>query len=379
MAKGTAGRAVRVGLVGTSWWADAMYLPALADHPKGAITAICGRDLGRARAAADRWSIPQVFTDWQQMLDSGEIDAVIISSTNDTHAPITLAALDRGLAVLCEKPISVDLDEARQMATASLAAATVTMVPFTYRWMPVSQYVKRLIDDGYVGRPYHLNMRYYTGFARDGKYAWRFDETVPGSGLLGDLGTHWVDMARWFLGEVTAISATVSRFVPREPRPDGTTYPTTEDSAVIMARFASGALAVLQTSAVCWEGTSFGQTHHIDLHGSEGTIYGFNDWDHVQEVKGVRAGESGAAHPLEIPDDIWGGAPRAPVHDTYRHTFRKTEAMTRAWVTAIAEGRPIEPDIPTGARVQELIALAQQSATTGGVWIDAPVAGTAAS
>ena len=80
------------------------------------------------------------------------------------------------------------------------------MVPFTYRFMPTNQFVKQLITDGYVGRPYHLSMRYFAGYARDGAYAWRFDEEKAGSGILGDLGSHWLDMARWFLGEVTEVS-----------------------------------------------------------------------------------------------------------------------------------------------------------------------------
>ncbi|MEP6660754.1 MAG: Gfo/Idh/MocA family oxidoreductase [Acidimicrobiales bacterium] len=363
---------VRVGIVGTSWWSDAMYFPALVSHPIGRFTAVCGRDKERTRAAATRWNVPHAFTDWKAMLDSDEIDAVIVASTNETHFPITMAALERRLPVLCEKPIGLNAAEADEMATAARAAQVTTMVPFTYRWMPSNQYVKRLLDEGYVGRPYHLNMRYYAGYARAGGYAWRFDNEKAGAGILGDLGAHWLDMARWFLGEITAVSATTGRFVTRGPRPDGTDYPRGEDSAVLMARFESGALAILQTSAVCWEGTAFGQTHLLDLHGSEGTLYATNDWDHVQEVRGVKAGEKGPAHALDIPDALWAGAPRAPVHDTYRHIFRRTEAMTRGWVTAIAEGRFVEPDLTTGARVQQLIGAGLASVAGGGQWQQVP-------
>ncbi len=83
--------------------------------------------------------------------------------------------------------------------------------------MPTNQFVKKLIVDGYVGRPYQLSMRYFTGYARDGAYAWRFDEAEAGSGILGDLGSHWLDMSRWFLGEIVAISAHRDCFVPRAP------------------------------------------------------------------------------------------------------------------------------------------------------------------
>lgn len=360
--------AVRVGLVGTSWWAEAMYLPALADHSVGRFTAVCGRDLDRAQKVADEWSIPTVYNDWMAMIDSNELDAIIVASPNDTHYEITMAALDRGLPVLCEKPLGMNVAEAQKMAETARQAGTITMVPFTYRNMPTNRFVKQLIEDGYVGQPYHLSMRYFAGYARDGSYAWRFDEDKAGSGIIGDLGSHWLDMASWFLGEVTAVSASRDCFVDRAPRPDGSAYTQLEDSAVILVRYKSGASATLQCSAICWEGTPFGQIHELDLHGSGGTLHALNDWDTVQEVRGVRSGERGPAQPLQIPDSAWNGAPRERVHDTYRHIFRRTDAMTRRWVTAIAEGSQVEPDFATGARVQELVAAAITSASTDSSW-----------
>src|SRR4029077_15214975 len=95
-------------------------------------------------------------------------------------------------------------------------------------------------------------------------------------------------------------------------------------------------------------------------------------WDTVQEVRGVRAGEAGPAKPLEIPDTAWSGAPRDRAHDTYRHIFRRTESMTRQWVSAIAAGHTVDPDFAAGARVQELVAAAITSATTHGSWQAVP-------
>ena len=136
---------VRIGIIGTSWWADAMYLPALADHPDGAITAICGRDPDRTVAFAARWGIEEVHTDWAAMLDGGTVDAVIISSPNDTHHAMVLAAADRGIHLLCEKPVALDAEQAWEMVDATTAAGLTTMVPFTYRWMPTNQWIKALI------------------------------------------------------------------------------------------------------------------------------------------------------------------------------------------------------------------------------------------
>jgi predicted dehydrogenase len=361
---------IRVGVVGTSWWTDAMYLPALADHPAGSVRAICGRDRTRADAIAATWGVPLVYTDWREMLSGGEIDAVIVATPNDTHHPITMAAIARGMAVLCEKPLSLDASLAAEMVAAAEAADVTTMTPFTYRCMPTFRWTKQLIHDGYIGRPYHLHLRYFAGYARDGGYSWRFDPEISGAGVVGDLGTHWIDMARWLLGEIVAVSATVDRFVERAPRADGSTYDAAEDSALIQCRIDNGALAVLHTTAVAWEGTPFGQIHELDVHGSAGTLHTSNDWDTVQEVRGLRSGETGPATLLPIPDEIWSGVRRDRVHDTYRDVFRTTESQARAWLSAVAAGTKVQPDLATGARVQVIADAALRSALEQSRWVD---------
>jgi levoglucosan dehydrogenase len=165
---------------------------------------------------------------------------------------------------------------------------------------------------------------------------------------------------------ITEIGAITERFHDRPDRPDGSPYVRAEDSAVMTVRFENGAHGTLQTSAVCWEGTSFGQTHHLDAHGSGGTLYSVNDWDTVQEVRGVRAGVAGPASPLTIPDDIWNGARRAPVHDTYKDVFRSSNAMIGEFVDAARDGRTCQPNFDDGARVQRLLALASESASLDG-------------
>jgi len=358
---------VRIGLIGTSWWADAMYLPPLAEHPNGSVVAVCGRNPDTTSAFAERWNIAERFADPIAMLDSVELDAVIVASSNDSHYELTMAALDRGLHVLCEKPLGQNVEQAAAMTARAAETGAITLVPFTYRYMPVNRWVQRLVADGYVGRPYHVNLRYYTGYASSGEYSWRFDRALAGSGVIGDIASHWIHLARWILDDTeSSVAALASSFVERRPRPDGSPYEAAEDSAVLTVRYASGAYGVLQVSAVCWEGTPFGQTHHLEVHGDAGTIYATCDWDTVQEVRGVRRGERGPAAVLPIPDDIWEGVRRDDVHDTYRDVFRRTEAMTRGWVTAVAEGRHVRPDFSDGLAVQRVIDAAAASAATGG-------------
>jgi len=358
---------VRVGLFGTSWWADAMYLPPLRDHPDAEVVAVCGRRPESTEAFAERWNVARWFTDPAEMLEQVDLDAVVVATANDTHHDLTMAALDRGLHVLCEKPLAMNAEQAAAMTARAEEAGAITLVPFTYHYMPVNQWVKRLVVDGFVGRPLHVNLRYYTQFGFDTDYSWRFDQEIAGAGIIGDLGSHWIHLARWLLADTeTSVSALASRFVERDSRPDGSDYDRLEDSAVLTVQYRSGAYGVLQTSAVCWEGTPFGQTHHLEIHGDAGTLYATCDWDTVQEVRGVRRDEAGPASVLPIPDDIWAGVRRDTVHNTYRDVFRDTDVMTRGWITAIAEGRSLEPSFTEGLAVQRVIDAAMRSAATGG-------------
>jgi len=360
---------VRVGMVGTSWWADAMYLPPLKAHPDAEVVAVCGRNQGRLADFAGRWNISGTYTDYRKMIDEAQLDALVIASSNDSHYPITLAALDANIHVLGDKPLALTSVQARELAEKARVAGLKTMVPFTYRYMPTNRYVKQLIDEGYLGTPYHLNMRYYTGYGRETSYNWRFDVEVAGAGVLGDLSPHWLHLARWFYGEVTGLSCYSDRLIPRPNRPDGSDYTRAEDTAVLTVRFASGAYGVLQMTTLAWEGTSFGQTHHMEFHGAAGTLYSVVDWDKIQEVSGIKAGEKGKAV-LPIPDAIWEGARRDTVHNTYRDVFRQQDHMTREFITAIVEDNDVYPDFAEGARVQELLEAAVQSAQNGCCWVE---------
>jgi predicted dehydrogenase len=366
-----AGSTLRIGVLGSSWWVDSMYLPALAAHPHAEVVGLCGRTPAKAEALGAAWDIPWVSVDNDEFLDPDRLDAVIVATSNDSHEPITMTALDRGLHVLCEKPVANTVEAADRMAARAGEVGAITLVPFTYRYMPTHRWVKRLIDEGYVGRPHHMNLRYFTGYGRTSDYNWRYDPVVSGSGVLGDLGTHWIDLARWLMGEIVEIGCVSGHGYERPPRPDGTDYAPCEDSTIMTVRFANGAYGTLQVSSVCWEGGDFNQTHHLDLHGTEGTVYALNDWISTQEVRGLRSGDPGPAAVLPVPDDIWGDARRGSVHDTYRDVFRVELAMTGEWIDAIREGRPCQPDLAQGARVQRLVDLAQQSAALDGRMLDA--------
>ena len=356
---------VRVGVVSTSWWADAMYLPALDAHPGADVVAVCGRNRERAEAFAGRWGIPQVYTDAGSLIGSGEIDALVVASGHESHYPITMEALQAGLHVLCEKPLALRYDHAEEMAALAADKGVTHCTPFTYRFMPTNRYIRELIEDGYIGRPYHLNLRYYTGYARTPGYGWRHDRAYSATGVLGNIASHFFYLAYWWFGEVTDVFCLAGEFVDRPSEtPEGEPYDRTEDGAYTLLRFANGAQGLVQASAVCTEETAFGQRHEFDLHGEDGTLRSVIDWDMRQDVEGTRRGE-GPTQPLEMPEHVWGAARRDTVHNTYRDVFRVEDHMTRGWINAIAAGQPFSPSLKDGAIVQRMIDAAALSAAEG--------------
>src|SRR5438105_1476125 len=143
---------VRVGMIGRTWWADGRLLPNLKSHPRATLSAICGRDQARAATLAKKYDIPQVYDDYRTMLARADLDAVVIATPDDLHYPMTMAALDAGLHVVCDKPLASNVQRARQMYQKAEAAGLKHMVFFTNRWLPPYQYLAHLMSEGYVGK-----------------------------------------------------------------------------------------------------------------------------------------------------------------------------------------------------------------------------------
>ena len=342
-----------------------MYLPALTNHPGCEVVAVCGRNPERAKAFAESWNISKAYTDYQEMLDSETLDALVVATGNDTHYPITMAALQKGLHVLCEKPLALDVAQARAMADLAAAKGVKTLVPFTYRFMPTNRYIKELIDSGYIGRPYHLAMRYYAGYGREPGYLWRFDKAKAGSGIIGDLGTHFLYLAMWYYGKITAVTCQTNSIVDRgELDLDGNRYEQLEDTASMLLQFENGAQATIHVTCTAYEKTQFGQRHFSEFHGSDGTLYSEIDWIERQIVRGAKSPD-GLLEPLPLPEHVWGKARRQIVHDTYKDVFRQDLLMIGEWIDAIANDSRAEPSFADGLEIQKVMAAAIQSAEEG--------------
>ena len=355
------GDRVRIGIAGTSWWADAMYLPALANHPLADVRGVAGGSRPEhTREFAARWGIPAAYDSVDELLDAEPLDALLVLTPNKAHYATAMAGIERGLHVLCEKPLGMTAREARLLAEAAERAGVTTMVPFTYRFMPANRYLKLLQDEGWLGQPYHLNLRYYTGFGAPGSTPGASTSARRAPGSPATLGSHWVYMARWYFGEVRAVTALFSHLVPRGPRPDGAPFELAEDTALMLLEFENGATGSLHLSSLAHEPGPFGQRHELDLHGSGGTLRAVCDWRTVQRVEGCRAGEDDvprAADPRRDlghrparhgPRHLPGRLPDPGPHDPrVRHRHRERQDGL-----AGLRGRARRPARPGGRRAQ---------------------------
>ena len=198
---------IRVGVIGTGLAAQYLHLPSFKSHPGAHLSAICGRDRNRAAEMAAKFEIAAVYTDYREMIAKAGLDAVVVATPDDLHYPMTMAALEAGLHVLCEKPLANDAAQARAMYQKAEATRVQHMVFLSYPWQPHYRYVHQLLADGYVGRPRHCQMRYVGGYGRNPAYSWHFD-AQRANGALGNLGSHLIHFARQYVGEIAGSAHT---------------------------------------------------------------------------------------------------------------------------------------------------------------------------
>jgi len=345
---------LRVGVVGTSWFAENVHLAVLRSHPRAEITALCSRDRANAEEVASRHGGPAVFTDYREMISSGLLDALVIVTPDHLHHEIALEALASGLHVMCEKPLARTGADARAMFEAAEAAGRVHMVMFTWRWLAAPAFAKRLVAEGYIGRVLDAQFTMlgdYGDYLVDG---WWFDPE-RGTGILGDLGSHMIDMARWFVGEIAQVSGRLTRTDLARPGPDGADTSTfLHDTATVMVQFASGATGTIQVSGARLVGDSY--PTEVRLFGDQGSLKLEFGLDTPGRVSGWRSGDE-SWDELSIPEDLLGtNWPSPAIPDLPAlASLTNLPVADRLFVDAVLDGIPAEPTFEDGWRVQEVI------------------------
>jgi predicted dehydrogenase len=271
---------VGVGMLGYAFMgkahSNAMKKIPYMIYPPPAIprlVAIAGRDEEAVREAAKRYGYERFYTDWRALIRDDQVQLFDNGGPNDVHGEPCILAAQMGKHILCEKPMARDAREAGAMLEAANRAGVVHMVAHNYRFVPAIRLARQLIESGQLGEIYHFRAIYLQEWITDPDFAfiWRLDKKQAGSGALGDLGSHIIDLARFLVGEPRRVSALTQTFIKQRPLPGGAGMAdvTVDDAFVAIVEFESGAIGSLEASRFCP-----GRKNHqvIEINGSKGSL-----------------------------------------------------------------------------------------------------------
>src|SRR4051794_107695 len=383
--------AMRVAMVGYAFmgaahsqaWRNAHRFFDLPAVPELAV--LCGRNSSAAAAAAERLGWKESATDWREVVTRDDIDVVDVSSPGDTHRDIALAALAAGKHVLCEKPLANTLAEAEEMTAAAEAATergVLSTVGFNYRRTPALALARELVAQGRLGRLHHIRAHYLQDWIVDPEFplVWRLQKDRAGSGALGDIGAHVVDLAHFLTGEpLIGVSGTLRRFVDRRPLPEQATglsgtggsatgEVTVDDAAAFFGRTKGGTLATFEATRFA---TGRKNAMRIELNGSDGSLaFDFERLNELQVYDGtVPSAEAGFRRILATdPDHPYAAAWWPPGHGLgYEHTFVHEIAD---FVREVSAGRPPTPSFADGLYVQRVMDAVERSSAASSTWTE---------
>ncbi|MEU7929748.1 Gfo/Idh/MocA family oxidoreductase [Micromonospora sp. NPDC049107] len=354
---------------------------------------VCGRDTTAVSEAADRLGWDAYTTDWRDLVNRDDIDVVDVCTPGDSHAEIALAALAAGKHVLCEKPLANTVAEARAMTAAAdtaRAAGVRSMCGFNYRRVPAVTMMRQMVAEGRLGVIRHVRASYLQDWIVDPQFplVWRLQKDRAGSGALGDIGAHIIDLTQFVVGQqITGVSAITETFVKERPLPaessglaatvdgesvDGSgpaTGPVTvDDAAVFVARLDGGALATYEASRFA---TGRKNALRVEINGSLGSVV--FDLERLNELEFYDATrptlEQGFSRILVTEGDHpYMSAWWPPGHIIgYEHSF--THQM-RDLIEAIATGTDPAPSFADALQVQLVLDAVTRSAETGSSWTD---------
>jgi predicted dehydrogenase len=364
-------REVNVALIGYNFMGRAhsnayrQVGPFLGPSLTPRLRVLCGRDSKAVRAAARRLGWEEAATDWRRVVARPDIDLIDVSTPGDSHAAIAIAAARAGKAVLCEKPLANSVGQAEAMVAAVRKAGVVNMVCHNYRRAPAVMLAKQLVDGGELGRVYHYRGTYLQDWIVDPKLPllWRFQRKHAGSGALGDIGAHSVDLARFLVGEITEVAGDLKTFIKQRPLLDNPRKKgrvTVDDAAIALARFENGAMGTIEGSRVAPGRKNY---NRFEINGSKGSLV--FDLERMNELDLFSTSDSPRTQGFRTilatdPQHPYVKAWWPPGHILgYEHTFTHT---VYDLLQGMARGRSPRPDFEDGLRNQKVLAAWEKAA-----------------
>ncbi len=265
--------AIKIGLIGTGF-ARRVMLPAFRALEGVEITAVCSGRRENAERTAQEYGIPAAYDDYREMLEREPLDLVAIVTPPHLHRPMALAALERGLHVLCEKPTALNAQEAREMLQAAERAGVLHLIDHELRFHPSLQKLRALIEEGELGAPERVTFSIHWRYPMDPKrpWGWWFDAS-KGGGLLGALGSHQIDLLRWLLGDLKRVCGHLHTVVKERPHPEtGELVPvTSDDYCAFFVELQNGAVGAVVLDATA-RAPSVEESWRVVLHGERSSL-----------------------------------------------------------------------------------------------------------
>ena len=316
------------------------------------LVAIAGRDESAVTEAARRYGFERAVTDWRDLVADPEIGLFDNGGPNDLHAEPTIAAAEAGKHVICEKPLGRDAAESFDIWERVERAGVVHMCAFNYRFVPAVRLARQLIESGELGEIHHFRGRYLQEWGATDAEAWRFEKDRAGSGALGDLGTHVVDLARYLVGEIDTVSALTATFQPGRQ---------VDDAFETAVRFENGAVGTIEATRFA---TGRKNAFSWEINGSKGSLA--FDLERLNELQ-ISAGNDGFRTRLvsEADDPFWSWWWPHGHMIGWEHTFVHE---LHHLLDAIAGGTKVAPHGATfedGYRASEVCDAILRSAETG--------------
>jgi predicted dehydrogenase len=347
-----------------AWRQVGRFFPDLPIEP--VLKVIVGRTEAKVAEARARLGFEEHATRWQDVIARADVDAVDICTPGDSHAAIAIAAAAAGKAILCEKPLANSVADAEQMLAAVRKAGVVHMLCHNYRRCPAVALAKRIIDDGKLGAIHHYRGVYLQDWIVDPNFprVWRLEKARAGSGSLGDILSHTMDLSRYLVGEPSEVSGLLQTFVPERPLPDDPGRRgkvDVDDSAQALVKFANGAVGY-------YEGTRFApgrkNYNRLEINGSKGSLVW--DLERMNELDlYLEEGPLSGFRTISVTDHRhpYVAAWWPPGHIIgYEHSFTHT---VHDFVRGVAGGESPPPTFEDGLQNQRILEAIERSARTG--------------
>lgn len=371
---------IRVGMVGYKFMGKAHSLGYrnvpffFPDRSKPVLKAIAGRNEEGVMKAAKELGFESYETDWRELIKRDDIDLIDIVTPNHSHAEIAIAAAEAGKHVICEKPLALNAEEAERMLAAAEKNGVVHMISHNYRFAPAVQYAKKLIEEGRLGKIYHVRATYLQDWLMDPDFpiAWRLKKEITGSGALGDIGAHIIDLTRFLVGEMIEVVGAMETFIkerPIENEPGKTGIVDVDDAASFIARFENGAMGVFEATRFA---AGSRNRNCFEINGEYGSIkwdlenmnnlhvYLSEDDEGLQGFRVINCTEE--VHPFA--DAYW---PAGHIIG-YEHTFVN---LISELMEAISKKKSQKPDFFDGLQNQLILDAIEQSAIDK-KWVSIP-------